>query len=186
MRYFSNAIFLAIILAVAIKLFGGSGLNLVEESSASANHSGTAGIQSLSTQELSKILLDGDSKPTFLMVYASWCPYCKRQFPQVESLAQQYHQNVRFISLSIDNDHEALADFLKTRPDSQHFNAYVYDTRNPQDLIRRLQQMGAQFTGGVPFMALFDGHGKLLQQFSGLTETPILKDALENASISTN
>ncbi len=179
MRYFNNAIFIAIMIAVVIKLFGGEILNIPAKSEASPTTI-PAEIRSISAGQLAKIVFDPPAgKPTFVMIYASWCPYCKRQFPQLEEIAAEYHDSMNFVSISIDKNPQDAVRFLADKTGNTPFGKYVYSERNIGPLVQKLGQMGAHFNGGIPFMALFSGNGKLTAEFGGLTDKKNIAKEIE-------
>ena len=183
MRFLNYAIVIAIFIIVAIKLSGGQGLNLGDDSLAHAD-SYPAGITPISASDLTKTLLNpAGMKPTFLLIYASWCPYCKQQFPELGALAEALHSQVNFITLSADKNPKALAKFLGSRTDNGSYQTYIYGSRDTRLLADTLNRLDADFTGPIPYMALFDGKGKLLAQFGGLTKKEQLKAAIEEKAL---
>lgn len=41
------------------------------------------------------------NKPTYIFFWASWCPYCKEQFAQIEQLYKEYGDKVNFVTINI-------------------------------------------------------------------------------------
>lgn len=64
-------------------------------------------------------LSDYRGKTVVLDIWATWCGYCVREIPGIIGLQQQAiekKQNVQFIGISIDRDHNAVQAFAKRTP----------------------------------------------------------------------
>lgn len=51
----------------------------------------------------------------FVNVWASWCPPCVAEMPTIETLYENVssHENIKFILLSMDEDHQKAVDFME-------------------------------------------------------------------------
>ena len=54
--------------------------------------------------------LEDDGRPVFLNMWASWCPPCKAEMPDINA-ASQAHEDVKFIGVAVNDDPAASADF---------------------------------------------------------------------------
>lgn len=54
--------------------------------------------------------LEDDGRPVFLNMWASWCPPCKAEMPDINA-ASEAHEEVKFVGVSINDDSAAAADF---------------------------------------------------------------------------
>lgn len=54
--------------------------------------------------------LEDDGRPVFLNMWASWCPPCKAEMPDINA-ASKVHKEVKFVGVSINDDPSAAADF---------------------------------------------------------------------------
>ena len=55
-------------------------------------------------------LSDYDGQPKLLMFWATWCPYCRRLFPAIQALHQQYADDgLTVVAISIRDDGDTLA-----------------------------------------------------------------------------
>lgn len=121
-----------------------------------------------------------EAKGKLLFLFTSWCPFCKREFPIVEAIAQEYEQQgIVFYPLSIENDILKLSEFMVTEhPDfayTPHFllkNAHV-------SFNFALHNTGSSFKGGIPYIALLDKSGKMVAEFSGFVDKATLKTTLD-------
>lgn len=57
--------------------------------------------------------LTEDGRPVFLNMWASWCPPCKAEMPDI-SAASEAHEDVMFIGVSVNDEPSAAADFATT------------------------------------------------------------------------
>ncbi|UBF25757.1 thioredoxin family protein [Kovacikia minuta CCNUW1] len=63
----------------------------------------------------------GNGKPTLMEFYANWCTSCQAMAPDMESLKQQYNDEVNFVMLNVDNT-KWLPEILSYRVDGiPHF-----------------------------------------------------------------
>ena len=59
-----------------------------------------------------------EGKIIILNFWATWCPPCVEEFPQLLQLAHQEQDNVVFIALSVDEEPEKINGFLEKLPDT--------------------------------------------------------------------
>ncbi len=94
------------------------------------------------------VLKDSYTRPVFLMVYASWCPHCKRMFKELNALQAEHRGKLRIIALSIDNrDAQASAFAGSISP----LNLEVYrikDGDSYREVGDDLRALGLHFEGG--------------------------------------
>lgn len=100
--------------------------------------------------------------PLVLNFWATWCPPCVREMPEIDRFARQFaSEGVRVVGLAIDNA-APVREFLARAPVSY---SIVLAAAEGAELSRRL---GNQ-RGGLPFTAFFDRRGKLAQRKLGET-----------------
>jgi len=79
-------------------------------------------------EELDHIL--NDKKPVIIDFYADWCPPCKSLLPIVESLAEEYKDDIEIVKINVDSN-QAIAQqfgvmnipalfFIKDRKVTEH------------------------------------------------------------------
>lgn len=54
--------------------------------------------------------LEDDGRPVFLNMWASWCPPCKAEMPDINA-ASQTHEDVKFVGVAVNDDPVASAGF---------------------------------------------------------------------------
>jgi thiol-disulfide isomerase/thioredoxin len=99
-------------------------------------------------------------------LYASWCPPCREELPELNELGRVFRdQKVKFILLSLDEKRSQLEAFLqKHRPLS--FEPLVMMPIGA-DGLAAMRRAGMHFEGSIPFTAVFNPSGKLERQWSG-------------------
>ncbi len=58
-------------------------------------------------------LSDFRGKVVFLNIWATWCPPCVREIPDIQRLAEVYSDDLAVIGISVDEDAAAVADFVR-------------------------------------------------------------------------
>ena len=87
--------------------------------------------------------------------WASWCPDCLREFPDVMAAYQKYHaRGLEIVGVSLDDDHDALMGFTKKHamPWPQLFDGKGWNTPYAVNYGVR----------GIPEMWLVDRDGKVV------------------------
>jgi thiol-disulfide isomerase/thioredoxin len=125
-------------------------------------------IREIKPQQLPKVILDSQ-KPTLVMLYASWCSYCKVMVPHLLELqADGKLSGVALEFLSIDADKAALARYILSYGYDKKLTPYMVRDAASGDLMAVLQAKGSTHNGSIPFVLLFAPDGKLLAESMGL------------------
>lgn len=81
--------------------------------------------------------------PTILMIYASWCHYCKDTLPVVQSFVDQNKGNINVLAIQADDERpsvKALASRLKsTYPQFAGYPTFIY-YKNKKPTKKQLKQ----------------------------------------------
>ncbi len=105
---------------------------------------------------LERILEQHSGKVILINFFATWCPPCKKEIPDLVSLARKRSQEVVVIGLSIDKKPQLLPAFL--REYGVKYEVYVADSE-----LQRLFEVRS-----IPHNAMFDTEGELVANESGL------------------
>jgi thiol-disulfide isomerase/thioredoxin len=122
---------------------------------------------------------DFKGKVVLVETLAMWCPNCKKQQMQVQSLHEQLGDNPDFISIGLDIDPNENADDLKTYIDSNGFD-WIYAIA-PGEVSSELSNLyGAQFINppSTP-MFIIDRKGEVHLLPFGIKSAEELMEALE-------
>jgi thiol-disulfide isomerase/thioredoxin len=101
-------------------------------------------------------------QPLVLNFWATWCPPCVKEMPELDRFARQFAQRGgRVVGLAVDNP-KAVRDFLQRAPVSYAIALAGFDGT---ELSRQL----GNSTGALPFTAVFARSGVLVQRKLGVT-----------------
>lgn len=73
-------------------------------------------IPDMGAAELDAFLSANQGKATMVMLWATWCPSCKKQIPDLEKLVQTHGDKVNVIAMSMDENKAALERYLEKQP----------------------------------------------------------------------
>ena len=106
-------------------------------------------------------MADLRGKPLLINFWATWCPPCVKELPEIERFARDHATRVRVVGLAIDRL-EPVQAFLKKLPLS--FDIGLAGMAGT-DLARSL----GNSAGALPFSVLLDGSGAVVQRKLGET-----------------
>lgn len=114
--------------------------------------------------------------PTVVMVYASWCGYCKKIMPSIiEQQQTKRSQPVTFVFISVDRKLSDLSEYIIGHGYQKNITPLYVAKDNPEPA---LQAMGATFTGAIPYIGFFDNTGTLQKEYSGMASVSEIKEAI--------
>jgi peroxiredoxin len=67
-------------------------------------------------------------KNVFLMFWATWCPYCKKQMPHVQALLDEEREDLVVLAVSTDKSNVALTNWIER---NQYTGIVMQDHRDP-------------------------------------------------------
>ena len=74
------------------------------------------GIIDMDPEGLEAYLQANKGKPTMIMLWATWCPSCKQQIPELELLSETHGDKLNIIAMSLDENRPALERYLEKKP----------------------------------------------------------------------
>ncbi len=108
-------------------------------------------------------------KPTMLVVYASWCGYCRQMLPDIIALMRVGAlDDFNSVFLSRDWEPKKLAAYLIHSEYERLVTPYLLAPKNDDALKLALARTGSQYSGGIPYVGYFDASGGLLGEFHGV------------------
>ena len=113
------------------------------------------------------------NKPLVLNFWATWCPPCVKEMPDLEALHQTY-PNVNFVGFAADTERNMLKFEEKVKVTYPLLVAGMGS-------ISLMKNLGNK-TGGLPFTLIFDVGGKLSHKILGQVEKDELEQILKTLS----
>lgn len=118
-------------------------------------------------------LADLKGKVVYIDVWATWCGPCCKEIPHLEKLVERfkYNDNVRFISISIDENRDAWQ--KKLDKDKPQWEQFILSTEEQE---RFMSNWGI---GGIPRFIILDAEGRLINADAARPSNPALVEELE-------
>ncbi|MDY3205810.1 MAG: TlpA disulfide reductase family protein [Arcobacter sp.] len=114
------------------------------------------------------ILKDYPNKIVLLNFFATWCPPCKAEIPNLIKLQDDYKNDFVVISILLEEmkTNEEIVDFIK------NFNINYTVTNSPEnfDLAKSLGGIKS-----IPTMFLIDRNSKIFQKYVGLVPSEMME-----------
>lgn len=116
-----------------------------------------------------------DGKIVYVDLWATWCGPCCREIPFLEEVVKQYkdNDNVKFISISCDQDKEAW--LKKLDKDNPDWPQYIFDEKSGN------QFMKAMHANGIPRFFLIGRDGKFILVNASRPSDPKMVEELNAA-----
>jgi thiol-disulfide isomerase/thioredoxin len=137
---------------------GGASMSPAHETASSSG----AAYPFMGVAELDQYLKAHEGKPTMLFFWASWCPSCKQQIPELETLQKDKGGKINLVALSVDESEDALKRYLDKHP----MDVPVY--WGNQDLARKFR------VEAIPTLVIFDKTGKQIFSQAGVFPASML------------
>lgn len=111
--------------------------------------------------------LEQDGRPVVLNLWASWCPPCRREIPEISAFADA-HPEVLVVGVAVD---DRLEDALELAAELEPRYLVGFDTTG---MVR------AHYPSfGLPVTFVVDGEGRLVRTLDGIVDRVRLEDALD-------
>ncbi|MEO8512917.1 MAG: TlpA disulfide reductase family protein [Ignavibacteria bacterium] len=107
-------------------------------------------------------LSDYKGKVILLNFWATWCPPCRKELPDLSTLSGEYKdKNFKLIGVSVDDNQEVLNNFLKTN------NLPYTILFEPNVLVSKYMDAAGQNQNVVPQTYIIDKNGKVVEAIMG-------------------
>lgn len=147
---------LAVLVAVGLGCSSGGGSGRLDAFSLKTMDGGRVG----SSECVEKVCM--------LAVWATWCPPCREEMPELNALAQEFGDRVLVLGISVDEDVEDIRGFLEK-------NTLAY----PVAIANEKFLKGIGFTGILPTVVVLGPDGEVLSRYLGTRTTEFLRRELQ-------
>ena len=122
------------------------------------------------------------SRPTMLVVYASWCHYCRQLMPSIYQLWNEKKiAGDQMLLVSLDEQFNELATYLLENRFNRMLGVPIMIKADNKSALRiALNPLGASFSGGIPYIGFFGKGGQMIDEIHGAVEKNDIEDALVN------
>ncbi len=170
-RYFWMSVTVLAIVAMYFVVKGGTdarGSNLSGLPSASSGSSAAPEFRLSDIQGRTVSLSDFRGKVVILDFWATWCPPCRREIPDLISLQSQYKgEGLQIVGVALDE------------PDKVKGFAQYMQMNYP--VLLGNDDVSALYGGisGIPTTFIIDRKGKIVQRFEGFTERAVFESEIK-------
>jgi len=117
------------------------------------------GFKEVNPDKLSQIISSNAGQNKVLLIYASWCPHCQIIFPELIKIERDFPGSVQAISM--DSDMDRFEAFIDKFPDLP-IEPFIWDREFHLGIS--LNELGINFLGYIPFIALIDKNGTVVKE----------------------
>ena len=112
-------------------------------------------------------LNDFKGKKLFLLFWATWCPWCRKEIPQLKTFYEKHKEKIVIVALSLDKDKEKLHEYLK---ENELPFVVAYGSKEYADCFGGIR--------GIPTLFVLDENLNLQKKFVGYTPVERLEQEL--------
>lgn len=104
-----------------------------------------ANVPAIKLNDFKTIISSSQEKPLFIMIYASWCPYCKIMFNQLNEAALNYGDKIRIVTISIDKNIANADKFAQVINKIYLDNVVIANNEEYYKISKEIRNIGLQF-----------------------------------------
>ncbi len=136
----------------------------------------------ISASQIVKNIETTDNKPTLMVMYASWCGYCRKLLPNIVALKNEGKiDGVNLLLLSVDKDVMKFSTYFLQRNYDKVFTPYVIEAEEERALKNIIIGKGGFYSKSIPYSVIFDSKGNLIEEIHGAISKKILLRKLDYA-----
>lgn len=131
---------------------------------------GIEGVSDIDKAGIEKIVKDSGGKVVLVSFWATWCPPCRAEIPELIKLRDKYSDDdLVMIGVSVDEDSDVVDDFIKT---TGGMNYPVYHA---------LSDVGPSYgISAIPYTAVYGPDGKMVFARSGAFPIEMFENLINN------
>jgi len=135
-------------------------------------------VKTIAESELQDLIDNRDSKILLLNVWATWCPPCRKEIPDLVKISNNYSRIVDVIGISIDYSEDLEKKVLPfLEKNNVSYVNYISDFRKDEELINFLHK---KWSGVLPASFIYNKNGDLLHFIEGKKDYDYFKEMIEN------
>lgn len=130
---------------------------------------------------LKSLVLANKGKPVLINFWATWCPPCRAEFPDLVKINADYKaKGLVFNLVSVDNPgliETSVPKFLQNYESTMP--SYLLDFPNRRESAKAIRKIFPTFRDIYPLTLLFDKNGRLVYQKVGRINDKILRNEID-------
>ena len=124
-----------------------------------------------------KKLVKATGRPLLINFWATWCPPCVEEFPDLVKIDNDYRGKLDVITVSLDDLAEIDRDVPKFLAEMKaEMPAYLLHTKDESTAIRLIAK---DWAGNLPMTVLYDGMGAVAYMRNGKIRVQPLRDNID-------
>lgn len=137
-----------------------------------------APVSVVSVEELQDTLETARGKPAVVNLWATWCPPCVKETPELAKFYREYKGKAAFLSVSLDDPSVAEDDTMSKFVEKHKvpFPVRILRSGDPDDVSKALK---TEIVGALPVTVVYDADGKVVKKWEGEVTSADLKEAVE-------
>lgn len=134
-------------------------------------------VEDLDKSKLEKLIKNRKGKVLLLNIWASWCPPCKKEFPDLVKLAEKYkNSKVDIVGLSVDDRNDLQSEVIPfLQKNNVNFKIYIQNFKSVDELI----SFFPKWEGAIPLTVIFDKNGREKKFIIGMRDFEFFDKALQ-------
>lgn len=134
-------------------------------------------VEEIDKAKLENLIKNRKGKILLLNIWASWCPPCKKEFPDLVKLADKYkNSKVEIVGLSVDDRSDLKSEVIPfLRKNNVNFKIYIQNFKSVDELI----SFFPKWEGAIPLTVIYDKNGKEKNFIIGMRNFEFFDKALQ-------
>ncbi|MCI6286618.1 TlpA family protein disulfide reductase [Acidaminococcus fermentans] len=147
---------------------GGAQTNAPASSQASAQKAAAPGFTLKEAAGPERTVQPGDGKVYVINFWATWCPPCRSEMPELNTFAQKHKEKVQFYGVNLQEEGDKVQGFLK---DNGYTMPVLLDQEGKAATLYKVRV--------IPTTVILDEKGNILQRHEGVITAQQLETLLK-------